>query len=157
METEAGEKQNVMAAAKATVQECTATIDQAQADLADAQQFLQQLAADRAKFQQEFDERNKLRQSERAATQAALDALQSISVSNTAIPALVQGGVEVTAGSSHLVPLSFVQVAAKARGAADGLEAAGFDMQSPAMAMVNLALQQQGIQQPEGGGYMDTE
>merc|ERR1719352_1689601 len=84
MEKEAADKQSLKAGAEATVQECTATIDQATQDLADAQTFLQTLLADRQKFQGEFNQRNKLRQSERAATQAALDALQSISVTNGA-------------------------------------------------------------------------
>jgi len=136
MEKEAADKQSLKAGAEATVQECTATIDQATQDLADAQTFLQTLLADRQKFQGEFNQRNKLRQSERAATQAALDALQSISVNNGA------------AGKAPAPP-AFVQVAAtsqmktqaKARWAAENLEAAGFNMDSPQLAMIGLALQ----------------
>jgi len=135
MEKEAADKQSLKAGAEATVQECTATIDQATQDLADAQAFLQTLLADRQKFQAEFAERNKLRQAERAATQAALDALQSISVGNAAAK-----------GSA---PPAFVQVAAttamktqaKARRAAENLASAGFNMDSPQLAMIGLALQ----------------
>jgi len=143
MEKEGADKQSLKAGAEATVQECTATIDQATQDLADAQAFLQTLLADRQKFQGEFAERNKLRQAERAATQAALDALQSISVSNAA--------------AKGPAPPAFVQVAAKtqtktqvkARRAAENLAAAGFNMDSPQLAMIGLALQSQ--QAPEAG------
>jgi len=151
MEKEAAEKQSLKAGAEATVQECTATIDQATQDLADAQAFLQTLLADRKKFQAEFSERNKLRQSERAATQAALDALQSISVTNGAAKggALVQGGAAAPPAFVQVAARTQMQTQVKARRAAEGLAEAGFNMDSPQLAMIGLALESR--QAPETG------
>jgi len=64
---------------EATIKQCIATIDAAEKDIADAKGFLEQLLIDRASFQKMFNERGLLRTEERAATQAALDALQSVS------------------------------------------------------------------------------
>merc|ERR1719326_2065140 len=83
--------------AEATVEQCVATIDQANTGIQEAEEFLRVLAADKAKFQSEFDDRNKLRQAERAATQAALDALQQVSAGNSVAFVQVKAAVNTAA------------------------------------------------------------
>jgi hypothetical protein len=70
-----------------------ATVNQATKDIADAEAYLKQLLADRAEFTKMFGERTAMRKGEQAATQAALDALQSVS-----------------AGAKSGVGASFIQV-----------------------------------------------
>merc|ERR1719399_708127 len=64
---------------EAVIQECIVTIDEAKTEIKDAKAYLKQLLADRAKFQKEYKVRVAIRTQEQAATQAALDALQSVS------------------------------------------------------------------------------
>lgn len=64
---------------EATIEQCIATIDQAEKEIADAKAYLEQLLKDRVVFTKAFAARNALRKKEQAATQAALDALQSVS------------------------------------------------------------------------------
>jgi len=64
---------------EAIIQECIATIDQAEQEIIDAKAYLKQLLIDREMFTKAFGERNSIRKAEMAATQAALDALQSVS------------------------------------------------------------------------------
>lgn len=73
------EKTAEKANCEAIVQECIATIDQAEQEIIDAKAYLKQLLIDREMFTKAFAERNSIRKSEMAATQAALDALQSVS------------------------------------------------------------------------------
>merc|ERR1719146_590412 len=87
------EKTETQAQCEATIEEMIATVNQATKDIADAEAYLKQLLADRAEFQKVFGERTALRKSEQAATQAALDALQSVS-----------------AGAKSGVGASFIQV-----------------------------------------------
>merc|ERR1719326_2321858 len=94
--TEQKEKSARKLEAEATVENCVATIDQANTGIQEAEEFLKTLAADKQKFQAEFDDRNKLRQAERAATQAALDALQQVSAGNSV--AFVQVGATENPG-----------------------------------------------------------
>merc|ERR1719265_606207 len=86
--------------AEAVIEECISTIDQAKKDILDAEEFLKQLLVDREKFQKEFAERSSVRSDEQAATQAALDALQAVSVGNTAKAAFVQQGFLQTSSKS---------------------------------------------------------
>merc|ERR1719161_1120018 len=73
------EKTETQAQCEATIEEMIATVNQATKDIADAEAYLKQLLADRAEFTKVFGERTAMRKSEQAATQAALDALQSVS------------------------------------------------------------------------------
>merc|ERR1719377_101613 len=73
------EKTERKANCEATIQQCIATIDQATVEIADAKAFLKQLLEDRAAFTKMFGDRTAMRKQEQAATQAALDALQSVS------------------------------------------------------------------------------
>merc|ERR1719191_428688 len=73
------EKTQEQAQCEATVEEMIATVNQATKDIADGEAYLKQLLADRAEFTKVFGERTALRKGEQAATQAALDALQSVS------------------------------------------------------------------------------
>merc|ERR550514_367015 len=84
METLQEEKTLKKQECEATVEQCIANIKQAVIDIANAKEFLTNLLAERAQFQKEFDERVAMRRNEQAATQAALDALQTVSAGNTA-------------------------------------------------------------------------
>merc|ERR1719159_1087181 len=130
--------------AEATVENCVATIDQANTGIAEAEEFLRTLAADRAKFQAEFDDRNKLRQAERAATQAALDALQQVSAGNSVAFLQVQAAVNTAAALP--VPVTTEAALAHLTGA--------FDIESPQIAMITQAIRSSQVQQQEPG-YMD--
>jgi len=79
MTEELGNKGLAKTNAESTITSCTAAIDQAEKNIADGKSFLQVLLADRAKFQEEFNQRTVMRNDEMAATQAALDALQAVS------------------------------------------------------------------------------
>lgn len=84
------EKKEKKVIAEATIEECIAAIDQAGKDIQDAKDYLVQLLADRETFTKVFGERNSLRKSEQAATQAALDALQAVSAGAKDAVALLQ-------------------------------------------------------------------
>jgi len=77
--TSVAEKTEQQAQCEATIEEMTATVNQATKDIADAEAYLKQLLADRAEFTKMFGDRTAMRKQEQAATQAALDALQSVS------------------------------------------------------------------------------
>jgi len=80
-QTKTNEKVN----AESTVQTSIATIAQGNADIASAEQYLSLLTQDRTHFQGLYNERLMMRQNELAATQAALDALQQVSVGNAVV------------------------------------------------------------------------
>jgi len=73
------EKQAKKQECEATIEQCIATIDQAEKEIVDAKAYLKQLLEDRKVFTKAFAARNAQRKQEQAATQAALDALQSVS------------------------------------------------------------------------------
>jgi hypothetical protein len=79
MNTQAEEKALRKQQAEATIEQCIANIKQATIDIANAKLFLANLLKERGQFQKEFDERVAMRRNEQAATQAALDALQTVS------------------------------------------------------------------------------
>jgi len=79
MEKVQEEKTLKKAECEATVEQCIANIKQAVIDIQNTKEFLQNLLAERDQFQKEFDERVAMRRNEQAATQAALDALQTVS------------------------------------------------------------------------------
>eukprot|EP00746_Dinoflagellata_sp_MGD_P074930 gnl/MRDRNA2_/MRDRNA2_30201_c0_seq1.p1 gnl/MRDRNA2_/MRDRNA2_30201_c0~~gnl/MRDRNA2_/MRDRNA2_30201_c0_seq1.p1 ORF type:complete len:734 (+),score=225.85 gnl/MRDRNA2_/MRDRNA2_30201_c0_seq1:133-2334(+) len=64
---------------EATIEECISTIASAKQEIADAKSYLEELLADRETFRKQYGHRVTLRSAERGATQAALDALQSVS------------------------------------------------------------------------------
>jgi len=156
MKKEQAEKQNLKANAEAAIEVATATIDQANQDIADAEAMLQQLKEDREKFSSEFDERNRMRSNERAATQAALDALQSVSAGNTAA-ALTQ--VQAQSGLEMQAP-AFVQVRQMPEGVNPAMVAhaatilGAIEAPSPAVANAASTLSLMAQQQP---GYMETQ
>jgi chromosome segregation ATPase len=79
MKTTQAEKQAKKEECEAVIQQCIATIDQAEQEIADAKAYLVQLLEDRKVFTKAFAARNAQRKQEQAATQAALDALQAVS------------------------------------------------------------------------------
>merc|ERR1719217_1796715 len=91
------EKTETQAQCEATIEEMIATVNQATKDIADAEAYLKQLLADRAEFTKVFGDRTALRKSEQAATQAALDALQSVSAG-------------AKSGVGEFIQASFIQV-----------------------------------------------
>merc|ERR1719247_1783095 len=137
--TELKEKKARKLEAEATIENCVATIDQANTAIAEAEEFLRTLAADRSKFQSEFDDRNKLRQAERAATQAALDALQQVSAGNSV--AFVQVKAAVHRVTALPVPLNPDAALAHLTGA--------FDIESPQIAMITQAIRSSQVQQQQ--------
>merc|ERR1719146_380590 len=139
------EKTETQAQCEATIEEMIATVNQATKDIADAEAYLKQLLADRAEFQKVFGERTALRKSEQAATQAALDALQSVS-----------------AGAKSGVGASFIQVSSHKLDASSNTKAkvvqittkliqVGREMHS--MALVRMANSLKSKFDP----YMDTQ
>merc|ERR1719247_3549741 len=137
--TELKEKKARKLEAEATIENCVATIDQANTAIAEAEEFLRTLAADRSKFQSEFDDRNKLRQAERAATQAALDALQQVSAGNSV--AFVQ--VKAAVNTAAALPVSVSPDAALAH------LTGAFDIESPQIAMITQASRSSQVQQQQ--------
>merc|ERR1719171_3324145 len=137
--------------AEATVENCVASIDQANTGIKEAEEFLRTLAADKTKFQAEFDDRNKLRQAERAATQAALDALQQVSAGNSAV-AFVQVKAAVNTAADLPVPSPILY--ARSPEAAIAHLTGAFDIESPQIAMITQAIKSSQTQQQEPG-YMD--
>jgi len=71
-------KEGQVEEASARIQHFSATIRQAETDIADAKTYIEHLVADKATFSKEYDNRVATRNSEQAATQAALDALQEV-------------------------------------------------------------------------------
>lgn len=96
MEKTEAEKKEKKVQCEATVELCIATIDQAEKDIVDAKAYLVQLIADRESFTKIFGDRNSLRKSEQAATQAALDALQAVSAGAKDAMSLVQSAKRIT-------------------------------------------------------------
>jgi hypothetical protein len=76
-------KSNSKIEAESIAQTATATIAQGNTDVAAAEEYLSLLTQDLAHFQGLYNERTMMRQNEVAATQAALDALQQVSVGNS--------------------------------------------------------------------------
>jgi hypothetical protein len=74
------EKTETQAKCSAVIEECVATVNQASQDIDDAKAFLTELLSNREIFTKQFGERTAMRKQEQAATQAALDALQSVSL-----------------------------------------------------------------------------
>lgn len=79
MKDELAQKTLSKTQAESTITSCMATIGEATKNAADAKSYIALILADREKFAKEFDDRKLMRNEEVAATQAALDALQSIS------------------------------------------------------------------------------
>merc|ERR1719440_2779999 len=78
-QTEKTNDKNTAAAAITTAQAC---VTQGNADISTGEAELSVLQQDRAHFKDMYDERTKTRDSEMAATKAAIDALQQVSVGN---------------------------------------------------------------------------
>lgn len=79
MKDELAQKSLSKTQAESTITSCRATIGEATKNAGDAKSYIALILSDREKFKTEFDERTRMRNDEIAATQAALDALQSIS------------------------------------------------------------------------------
>merc|ERR1719183_3099946 len=78
-QTQKNNDKNTAAAAISTAQAC---VTQGNADISTGETELSVLQQDRAHFKDMYDERTKTRDSEMAATKAAIDALQQVSVGN---------------------------------------------------------------------------
>merc|ERR1719379_618588 len=82
---------------EAAIEQCMATLDQAQTEIADAQGFLTKLGEDRAVATKEHSERITMLKAETGATQAALDALQAVQANTMGTPSFLQ-----TSSKMHL-------------------------------------------------------
>jgi predicted RNase H-like nuclease (RuvC/YqgF family) len=80
-EDEKAEKEGTLEECNAKIEHFTAVISQAQQDITDANAYIDKLLSDRAIFSKEFNDRSAMRNAEMTATQAALDALQEVSLS----------------------------------------------------------------------------
>lgn len=99
------EKQAEKQHSEATIEQCISTIAEAKQEIEEAQKYLEELLADRAKFAASYKKRVAMRSAERGATQAALDALQAVSagakagVGESAAASFVQLGMSTQAES----------------------------------------------------------
>merc|ERR1719472_540691 len=97
MLTDQSTKSNEKVEAESTVQTAIATIAQGNTDISAADEYMSLLTQDREHFTTLYNERLMMRQNEMAATQAALDALQQVSVGNS-VQALLLQSKRVKAG-----------------------------------------------------------
>jgi len=72
---------------EAAIEQCQATLDQANTEIGDASAFLKKLSEDRAVATKEHGERITMLKAETGATQAALDALQAVQANTMGTPA----------------------------------------------------------------------
>jgi chromosome segregation ATPase len=89
------EKEAEKQGCEATIEECISTIASAKQEIVDAKAYLVELLEDRETFRKQYGHRVSMRAAERGATQAALDALQSVSAgakSGVGEASLLQGG-----------------------------------------------------------------
>eukprot|EP00746_Dinoflagellata_sp_MGD_P000069 gnl/MRDRNA2_/MRDRNA2_100122_c0_seq1.p1 gnl/MRDRNA2_/MRDRNA2_100122_c0~~gnl/MRDRNA2_/MRDRNA2_100122_c0_seq1.p1 ORF type:complete len:697 (-),score=246.35 gnl/MRDRNA2_/MRDRNA2_100122_c0_seq1:65-2155(-) len=84
---------------EAAIEQCQATLDQAQTEIGDAQAFLKSLSKDRADATKAHSERITMLKAETGATQAALDALQAVQANTMGTPAasFLQTGMKTKA------------------------------------------------------------
>jgi len=131
--------------AEATIEECISTIDQAKKDILDAEEFLRQLLADREKFTKEFGERSSMRSDEQAATQAALDALQSVSAGAKSTVGFAQTSSSVWSGFLQISSSSTNQ---RLQRVAKKLANVGKRIQSVSLIQLSNSVQQTQSQEP---------
>merc|ERR1719262_1625441 len=91
MRGELAEKSMAKTQAQSTITSCQATINEATKNAGDAQAYIALIQSDRTKFQAEYQNRMQMRNDEMAATQAALDALQAVSLGAKEGVGLLQG------------------------------------------------------------------
>lgn len=119
------EKTEKRAECESTVEKMRSTIDMANGDIAEGKAYLELLLKDRATFQKQYSERVQMRSNEQAATQAALDALQSVSSGNqvgllqSQAPAFLQIALTVQASTRLRGALAKVVAIAKKAGAVE--------------------------------------
>merc|ERR1719428_38604 len=115
----------------ATIEQCIANMKQAALDIAEAKSYLQTLLAERVQFQKEFDDRVNMRRNEQAATQAALDALQTVSAGAMDRIGLIQKSKKNL--HAALIPTGASGRLARIRQEAQKLVALGHQMHSAAL------------------------
>merc|ERR1719421_2593292 len=98
---EKASKENTLEECKAKIEHFTSVIAQAEVDIKDAKEYVAKLLSDRALFSKEYDGRVTMRNSEQAATQAALDALQEVTAG---AKSGVEGFLQTVHKMSHRVP-----------------------------------------------------
>merc|ERR1719316_1021755 len=131
--------------AEAVIEECISTIDQAKKDILDAEEFLTQLLADRKKLTKEFGERSQIRSDEQAATQAALDALQSVSAGAKSTVGFAQTSSSVWSGFLQISSSSTNQ---RLQRVAKKLANVGKRIQSVSLIQLSNSVQQTQSQEP---------
>merc|ERR1719428_1611181 len=139
------QKTQEKATAEAVIEECISTIDQAKKDILDAEEFLKQLLADREKFTKEFGERSQMRSDEQAATQAALDALQSVSAGAKSTVGFAQTSSSVWSGFLQISSSSTNQ---RLQRVAKKLANVGKRIQSVSLIQLSNSVQQTQSQEP---------
>jgi len=136
------EKQARKAECEATIEQCISTIDQAEKEIVEAEAYLKQLLIDRATFQKVFGERTAMRTQERAATQAALDALQSVSAGAKDNVGLLQQVPSLLQVSRRSASQKAGRVSSKLGKALGKLVDVGLDMRAPILTQMAATLRQ---------------
>lgn len=114
---------------EATIEECISTIAEAKKEIADAKSYLEELIADRAKFQKQYNGRVQMRNQEKGATQAALDALQAVSA-----------GAKQTVEGMSFLQVGMTSQTGRIGPAIDKLSALGKKMNSPSLVQLAAKL-----------------
>jgi hypothetical protein len=136
------EKTALKAECEAIIQECIATIDQAEQEIIDSQAYLKQLLIDRETFTKAFGDRNSIRKSEMAATQAALDALQSVSAGAKSNVGLLQMDMHVNSHRAESRVSSQTQAGQHVKTSLNKIIALGKELKATALVQVATKLQQ---------------
>jgi len=112
---------------EATIEECISTIATAKQEIVDAKAYLVELLEDRETFRKQYGHRVTLRSAERGATQAALDALQSVSA-----------GAKAGVGESFMQSgeTSFLQVSSQASANIDRIVDRLYATKSPSLIQI---------------------
>lgn len=144
-----GEKTAKKAECEATIEQCIATLDQAKKEIEDAKVYLKDLVEDREKFSKMFSERGTTRSQERAASQAALDALQAVSAGNTAVAS--------SAAATLLQVAMTTQAKARLRLTFSKLMTLGKEVQSPVLIQTISRLRQDYMSEDQASFYDNSK
>lgn len=121
------EKEAEKESCEATIEECISTIASAKQEIVDAKAYVEELLADRETFRKQYGHRVSMRSAERGATQAALDALQSVSAGAKA----GVGEAFMQAGQT-----SFLQVSSQSSAKVDRIVHQLYETKSPSLIQI---------------------
>jgi len=148
------EKTAKKAGCEATIQQCLSTMDQAKHEIGESQAYVKQMLEDRALFEKQFNERTTMRTQERGATQAALDALQSVSAGakehvESVTPGLLQSSLSFLQLQSKLSE----KAGTRLNGALSNLVRLGQEMTQPVLAQLAEQMRQDFMTEQREGTF----